>query len=374
MSVTHPNSIKEQTQKQHRPAGRVHEWAEREFMFRRRAAVCRYPFIPHLQPLRSDMAPLWMLVFGIYILCVSGKLVNLNDTVQLTVNGSCAAADMQLVRVQRTGHNTRTLARLVGGVWQPTEDYKDRVHHVSASSVNLTWINFNDDAFYEFTCKTDLITIIDVTVVFPYDVRVSEGETARIPCFSSTERIQGVRWERDGELILVQNRSSGQPEGRLSVSPVWVQTGDLSLTVEDAQLEDGGSYICYTVDGHGEKTRGKPDAVKFVVQHFGIFQQIGPGLIACIIVIVLLFFICILLGVYVWKTRRAGGVRTSGGGHKSHDSIPVESELHALTGVEVELESSHVTQVNFESHELTQVNFESHELTQVNFELHDLTQ
>ena len=244
-------------------------------MFRRRASVCRYPFIPHLQPLRSDMAPLWMLVFGIHILCVLGKLVNLNDTVQLTVNGSCAAADMQLVRVPKTDHTPRTLARLVGGVWQPAEDYRDRVHHVSASSVNLTWVNFNDDAFYEFTCKTDLITIIDVTVVFSYDVRVSEGETARIPCFSSTERTQGVRWERDGELILVQNRSPRWPESRLSVSPVWVQTGDLSLTVEDAQLEDGGSYVCYTVDGNGEKTRGEPDAVKFVVQHFGIFQQVS---------------------------------------------------------------------------------------------------
>uniref|UniRef100_A0A671VGM5 Immunoglobulin V-set domain-containing protein n=1 Tax=Sparus aurata TaxID=8175 RepID=A0A671VGM5_SPAAU len=56
-------------------------------------------------------------------------------------------------------------------------------------------------------------------------------------------------------LVLVQNRSSGQPEGRLSVSPDW--TGDLSLTVKDAQLEDGGNYVCYTVDGNREKTRGR---------------------------------------------------------------------------------------------------------------------
>ncbi|XP_030287655.1 uncharacterized protein LOC115590438 isoform X2 [Sparus aurata] len=237
---------------------------------------------------------------------------------------------MQLVRVRKTHPIVpRTVATLVGGVWKPAEDYKHRIHHVSASSVKLSGLNFNDDAFYEFTCNHDLIKTIQLTVIFPYDVRVSEGETARIPCYSSTEGLQGgsARWERDGELVLVQNRSSGQPEGRLSVSPDWVQTGDLSLTVKDAQLEDGGNYVCYTVDGNGKKTRGSPAAVKVTVQRSRPAptetplqptpgpdgEQTGPGLIVSIIFNVLLsaaaVTFCALWRVSVRKARRAGGPR-----------------------------------------------------------------
>ena len=214
----------------------------------------------------SRMAPLWIIVFVTSVLRVSGKFVNLNDTVQFTVSGSCAGGEMQLDRLRRTDHISRTLARLVGGVWEPAEDYKDRIRHVSASSVNLTRANFNDDAFYEFNCKNDLITSIDVSVIVPYDGNVSEGDTARIPCHFSSEGIQVAWWEKNGEPVLVQNRSSGQPEGRLSVSPDWVQTGDFSLTVKDAQLEDGGNFVCYTKDGNGKKTRGSPAAVKLTVQ------------------------------------------------------------------------------------------------------------
>ncbi|XP_030286067.1 uncharacterized protein LOC115589365 [Sparus aurata] len=234
---------------------------------------------------------------------------------------------MQLVRVRRTDTSSRSVANRVGGVWKPAEDYKDRIHHVSASSVNLTRVNFNDDAFYEFTCKSDLITIIQLTVVFPYDVRVSEGETARIPCYSSTEGLQGgsARWERDGELVLGQNRSSGQPKGRLSVSPDWVQTGDLSLTVKDAQLEDGGNYVCYTVDGtllplvpcscsEAAPTPG-PDE-----------EQIGTGLIVSIIFNVLqlllaVVLLCVLCLVRVCKAHRAAGVRP-----------PADTEMEPLDG------------------------------------------
>ncbi|XP_030285676.1 leucine-rich repeat and immunoglobulin-like domain-containing nogo receptor-interacting protein 1-B [Sparus aurata] len=264
---------------------------------------------------------------------------------------------MQLVRVRRTDTSSRSVANRVGGVWKPADDYKDRIHHVSASSVNLTRVNFNDDAFYEFTCKSDLMKTIQLTVIFPYDVRVSEGETARIPCYSSTEGLQGgsARWERDGELVLGQNRSSGQPEGRLSVSPDWIQTGDLSLTVKDAQLEDGGNYVCYTVDGNGEKTRGRsPAAVKVTVQRSrpaptGTLQptpgpdeeQTGPGLIVSIILNVLLLAVvlfCVVClfrvrttrshsqrvgneNVLVRKARRAAGVRP-----------PADTEMEPLGG------------------------------------------
>ena len=230
---------------------------------------------PSSHPSRLNMAGSQLLsVFILLVLCsvrVSGEVVNFADSVQFTVREECAGGGMRLVRVRKTDPIVpRTVATLVHGVWQPAEDYKHRIHHVSASSVKLSELDFNDDAFYEFTCNNDLIRTIQLTVVFPYDVRVCEGETARIPCHLPSEELQGksAQFERDGELVLVleQTRSSGQPEGRLSVSPDWVQTGDLSLTVEDAQLEDGGSYVCYTVDGNGGKTRGEPAAVKVTVQ------------------------------------------------------------------------------------------------------------
>ncbi|XP_030287653.1 uncharacterized protein LOC115590437 [Sparus aurata] len=288
---------------------------------------------PSSHPCTLNMAGSPLLsVFTLFVLFfvehISGEVVNLADSVQLTVNGSCAGGDMQLVRVRRTDTSSRLVANRVGGVWKPAEDYKDRIYHVSASSVNLTGVNFNDDAFYEFTCSYDLIKTIQLTVIFPYNVSVSEGETARIPCYFPSEGIQGVQWEKDGELVLGQNRSSGQPEGRLSVSPDWVQTGDLSLTVKDAQLEDGGNYVCYTVDGNGEKTRGgSPAAVKVTVQRSRPApactpqpatpgpdgEQTGPGLIVSIIFNVLLsaaaVTFCALWRVSVRKARRAGEAR-----------------------------------------------------------------
>ena len=173
-----------------------------------------------------------LLVFTLVVLYraerVSGEAVNFADSVQLTVKHECAGGDMQLVRIRRTDASSWSVAKRVGGVWEPAEDYKHRIHHVSPSSVNLTGVNLNDEAFYEFTCNYDLIKTIQLTVIFPHNVSVSEGDTARIPCHFSSEELRGgsAWWERNGELVLalVQNGSSGHPAGRLSVSPYWVLT------------------------------------------------------------------------------------------------------------------------------------------------------
>ncbi|XP_073331043.1 uncharacterized protein [Pagrus major] len=333
-------SCKVRLQSGQRKAG-VHEIIYCQFK-RRLAPPCSrcariHSFLssPLLAPLRTDMAPLWLLVFVILVLCVSGKFVILNDTVQLTVNGSCAGGDMKLVRVRRTDGSSRDVATLVGGVWEPADGYAQRIHSVSSSSVNLSGVNFNDDAFYEFTCKSELITTIQLTVIFPYEVDVPEGENFRIPCHFSTDGLQGgcARWEKDGELLLERDLSSTQPEGRLSMSPDRDLTGDMSLTVEGAQLEDGGIYDCYKVDGNGQKTRGTPGTVKVTVTkrslgHLDCISQqptqrpdegqIGPGCTVSIILNVLLFIVAVvffaLWRVRVWKSRRSGGARRGGQG------------------------------------------------------------
>ncbi|XP_076581403.1 uncharacterized protein LOC143317236 isoform X2 [Chaetodon auriga] len=276
---------------------------------------------------------------------VSGENVNAGDSVNLTAYKSCADGDGFKLT---TRDNSVTVATLVGGVWRPEEIYEGRIEHLSASSVCLSRVNFNDRGAFEFVCggNDDSPSVTQLTVVVPYDMAVSDGGAALLPCHASTDGdTQKVRWERNGELVLELDRFSGRVshgpgfEGRGSVPPDWKSTGNLSLTLERVQHEDEGQFTCYIISKDGKTKMGEPPAVRMRVNERK--QTTGPppstpgppgmstGLTVSIVFNVILgFLVFLLLLVLCLKSRRRQTRRTArSAGREGAPERDVEDEL-----------------------------------------------
>ncbi|XP_069028276.1 matrix remodeling-associated protein 8-like isoform X2 [Embiotoca jacksoni] len=136
-------------------------------------------------------------------------------------------------------------------------------------SVILNNADMNDNGLYEFTYNRDLLHLIQVDVLIPYEVSVTAGETAPLPCHAVTsgESVQSFLWEKDGESVL-QLPSGDISYGtdfngsRVSVSSDWHRRGDLTLTVKEAEPKDEGVYYCSL---NKRSSRGNPAVVRLRV-------------------------------------------------------------------------------------------------------------
>lgn len=160
------------------------------------------------------------------------------------------------------------------------------MEHRSTVSLRLTCVNYN----YEFTCAGQLVTTIqlEVLIISNNNLSVPEGDMLMLPCYFHTEgdSMESVVWERDGKLVLKQSLSSGELiygtgfEGRPSVRSDWFVLGDLSLMVEQVQLEDRGDFFCCVNKGSrqsGEwRERGSPAAMRVTVNERSISITSAP--------------------------------------------------------------------------------------------------
>ncbi|XP_068564197.1 uncharacterized protein [Cebidichthys violaceus] len=190
-------------------------------------------------------------------------VVLIRESVTLTATESCTNGNFKLM----TDDSEVTVATSVNGVWEPEKSYKGRIVPNSSSSVVLANVTINDNMLYEFVCSGDVFTLIQLEVIIPDDESVTEGEQVRLKSYSQTRgrAVKFIRWEKDGELVLQLERTSGLisygtgfEEKNVSLSPDWNQTGDLSLIMQRVRTEDRGVYMCYTEEENGGKRRGNP--------------------------------------------------------------------------------------------------------------------
>nr|XP_046237045.1 uncharacterized protein LOC124054738 [Scatophagus argus] len=210
------------------------------------------------------------------------RYVNPGDSVKITVNGTCPTGDvLALIRLHQTDvvRPPTDVTKRVNGVWQEEETYSGRIAHDSAVSfIILKDVNSNDGGHYVVTCGgRDLPGPIQLKVAVPFDKVVHEGASATLPCHHATvaERVKRVRWEKDGDLVLEQDRSSSETAGsgrgrerKASVPEDWYSKGNLSLTLDGVRPEDEGNYVCYVV-GDGTRKRGDPGNVRVTVNRRG---------------------------------------------------------------------------------------------------------
>ncbi|XP_070849753.1 uncharacterized protein [Chaetodon trifascialis] len=254
--------------------------------------------------------------------------VNVGDSANLTADKSCA--DGQEFKLT-TRDNSETVATLVGGVWKAEGVYEGRIEHLSSSSVSLSRVNFNDRGMFEFLCGGSAVSFTQLTVVCPYDMAVSDGGAALLPCHASTDGdFQKLRWERNGELVLELDRFSDQVsrgpgfDRRGSVPPDWKSTGNLSLTLEGVQPKDEGQFTCDVFSKDGRRKRGEPPAVTMRVNKRN--QTTGPpppqtqgppedntGLtVSTVILAVLVFVLAVLVLVFLVLWLKSGRPQTPG--------------------------------------------------------------
>ena len=167
---------------------------------------------------------------------------------------------------------SREVATYSDGVWTPGRDYRDRISVGSSVVFSRTVYNDNGKA-YALTCR-DLLgrsreKTVQLEVVVASEVTVTEGETAVLHCYYETTGKTGlsVLWKKNGTVLVKRefgsDGGSGTADGRLSVSPDGFSDGDLSLTVKEVQLDDGGDYFCYV--GGKDAERSNPAVVRMTV-------------------------------------------------------------------------------------------------------------
>ncbi|KAK2900035.1 uncharacterized protein [Channa argus] len=195
------------------------------------------------------------------LLCVIdlcfGQCVILGDTFTFPEFGDCKTRDARVIR--RVGQdNTHLVAVRKHDVWTPDGHYEDRVNQ--SSSLRLDNTVYRDTGVYEFICDSSGdFNIIQMSVVVPHETVVREGDAVKLKCYYDTTHVEAVRWLKNGKLVFQRNFSSGKVnygegyERKVSVSPGGYKEGNLMLTLERAQMDDEGDYIC-SVSTVGEKT------------------------------------------------------------------------------------------------------------------------
>lgn len=104
------------------------------------------------------------------------KYVTVGDSVEFSASDKCTdGKEFKLM----TEDISVTVAARVNGVWIPGKDYKDRIEHLSPSSLKLTGVTLTDNTLkgmYEFMCGDRTVTFIHLKVVAPSDRTETEGE------------------------------------------------------------------------------------------------------------------------------------------------------------------------------------------------------
>ncbi|XP_038161183.1 uncharacterized protein LOC119796626 [Cyprinodon tularosa] len=192
---------------------------------------------------------------------VEGHLVTgaLRQTVKLSSQTSCSEGAAKLIRRLADDSAVPVASAPVNQPLKPVEAYRGRMD-ISSSGVYLKDVNYNDNGHYEFLCGGNMIIIrLDVLVIL--DISVCEGQTVRLPCFSQTlgEHVESVQWDTKEKPVIKVELSSQTAEyaegfkDRASFSDL--ESGDLSLILQQVQLEDQGDYFCFAQGGSRGKRR-----------------------------------------------------------------------------------------------------------------------
>ncbi|XP_051256462.1 uncharacterized protein LOC127363696 [Dicentrarchus labrax] len=108
------------------------------------------------------------------------KYVTVGDSVEFPASDNCTdGKEFKLM----TENIKVTVAARVDGVWTPGEDYKNRIEHLSSSSLKLTGVTLRDNklkGMYEFMCDNNPVTFIHLNVSTAFNLSETEGETGGI--------------------------------------------------------------------------------------------------------------------------------------------------------------------------------------------------
>ncbi|KAM4537479.1 uncharacterized protein PAE49_021796 [Odontesthes bonariensis] len=174
--------------------------------------------------------------------------VILEDSVEFQPTAPCKEGEN--AQLLHTAHS-QPVASLEAGSWKPGPLYTDRLNQ--SASLILRRVNVKDGGKYEFTCngELELANIIELRVIIPHVLSVFDGDDAKLPCHSDTAEKPPL-WQKDGMLLPVfemndsGNKSSGRGWGgsRVSVADDWQRRGDMSLTIKNVTVSDGGLFLC----------------------------------------------------------------------------------------------------------------------------------
>ncbi|XP_030609996.1 uncharacterized protein LOC115797543 [Archocentrus centrarchus] len=213
-----------------------------------------------------------LLVFAsipLFICQSLGELIQttVGEDVRFSLSEECKKGEGTLH--QRLDDASTQLVASLNGVWKSERGYTRRVI-ARGDSLILKNADFNDSGHYEFTCNKKDLEAYKLEVFLPFEVVVTEGKDAILPCRSITagQSVKSVRWRRSREVLLHLNAQSGEiiygngfGESRVSIPSDWHQRADLSLTIKQAQLKDEGVYYCDM-----EKMRRHRSAVRLQVR------------------------------------------------------------------------------------------------------------
>ncbi|CAK6973332.1 uncharacterized protein LOC117497224 [Scomber scombrus] len=214
----------------------------------------------------SQLRTISALIFLVKVACfwreVSCVPAILGDSVNLTAVQQCK---VDSVTHRRKNDKTTSVVRLKEGVWEPEQDYTDRVTPISNTSVVLNNVNYNDAGLYEITCADPITdSTIKLDVVVPSEVLVIEGGEGKLPYYFNTAdevKVRFIRWVKNNKLVCQLNLSypnvtyGKEFNGKVSVSPDWFEQGDLSLNLKRAELQDQGVFFINLLDKDGEEIR-----------------------------------------------------------------------------------------------------------------------
>ncbi|XP_031160001.1 uncharacterized protein LOC116053175 [Sander lucioperca] len=274
----------------------------------------------------------------------------LGDKVTFQETEKCKTSRATLVWLK--DGSERPVARW-DGVWKPEQGYEDRLSPNECVSLNQT--NMNDNGLYVLTCGPDSETRTSLHVVPASEALVSEGEPGRLEFHHFTVGKRGeFRMERNGELVLELDLSSGEMrhgtgfEDRLSVSPGWKLSGDLTVTLQDVKPDDQGDFFIYVQDEDETRPREGLSAVRLKIREkipdqttrtpptaaAGICltqKEMITWTVVCIllaVVLMALVFFCCWLWLRFWKPNVPSG---PGGGTCPTPTDGTDVELQPLT-------------------------------------------
>ncbi|XP_043954065.1 uncharacterized protein LOC122820576 [Gambusia affinis] len=188
--------------------------------------------------------------------------VIVGDQVELPMN--CESGETGTLQQDLGDEGLREVATYQSDQWKVNNEYRDWMKS-NLSKIVLTGVQFTDGGMYTVSCSTSGRKSVQLEVVYAVEKSVTEGDDATLQCYYKTHRKRDLtgRWEKNGKPLCVKNSNYEECSDRLNVSTNWSTNGNLSLTIEGVQPEDGGDYFCYIEVG--TKRSGTPAAVRLTV-------------------------------------------------------------------------------------------------------------
>ncbi|KAA8582734.1 hypothetical protein FQN60_006405, partial [Etheostoma spectabile] len=213
-------------------------------------------------------ALLWVALLPSFVSAVDHIL---GDKVTFEDTERCKKSGATLVQwLKHGGH--RPVARWDED-WKPEPGYEDRLSPGHCVTLNRT--NINDNGLYVLTCDPDPETRTSLYIAPASVALVRDGEPVVLEYHHVTAGKRGkFRIERHGELVLELDLSSSGGEmtcgtgfeGRLSVSPDWKVSGDLTVTLQRVRSEDQGDFFLYVQDEDKTRPREGVSAVRLKIR------------------------------------------------------------------------------------------------------------